>query len=75
MCACGYIEDTEHFLLHCPTYLKQIQDMLRSVSQFCQPSLNTLLYGNDNLSYNDNKTILVIVQDFIVKSKRFRVNR
>ena len=75
LCACGHIEDTEHFLLHCPTYLNQTQDMLRSVSQLCHPSLNTLLYGNGNLSYNDNKNIFVIIQDFIVKSKRFQVNR
>ena len=49
--------------------------MLRSVSRLCQPNLNTLLYGNDNLSVSDNKQIFIIVQDFIVKTKRFQVNR
>ena len=47
LCACGHIEDMERFLLYCPTYLNQRQDMLRSVSQLCQPSL---IYGNGNLT-------------------------
>ena len=75
LCACGSIEDTGHFLLHCPLYHNYRQDMLRSASRLCQPSLNTLLYGNDNLSVSDNKQIFISVQDFIVKTKRFQVNR
>ena len=71
LCACGGIEDTGHFLFHCPLYHNYRQDMLRSVSRLCQHSL---LYGNDNLSVSDNKQIFIIVQDFIVKTKRFQVN-
>ena len=75
LCACGSTEDIGHFLLHCPLYRNYRQDMLRSVSRLCQPSLNTLLYGNDNLSVSDNKQKFIIVQDFIVKTKRFQFNR
>ena len=35
--------------------------MLRSVSRLCQPRLNTLFYGNDNLSVSDNKQIFITV--------------
>ena len=73
--ACGSIEDSEHFLFYCPLYPNYRQDMLRSVLRLCQPSLNTLLYGNDNLSVSDNKQIFITVQDFMVKTKRFQVNR
>ena len=31
--------------------------MLISVSRLCQPTVNVLLYGVDNLSFNDKKLI------------------
>ena len=74
LCARGSIKDKGHFLLHCPLYHNYRQDMLRSMSRLCQPSLNTLLYGNDKLSFGDNKHICISVQEFIVKTKIFQVN-
>lgn len=75
LCACGNIENTEHFLLHCPIYHNLRQDMTRSISHMCRPSINIFLYGDPNLSYNDNMLIFITVQDFLLKTKRFEPNR
>ena len=75
LCVCGSIEDTSHFLLNCPLYHNNRQEMLISVSRLCQPTVNALLYGVDNLSFRDNKHIFSAVHDFLVKTKRFQVNR
>lgn len=75
LCTCGHNENNEHFLFHCQLYTNHRQEMHRSIMQFCQPSLNTLLYGDHNLSYNVNKQIFTAVQKFILKTKRFQQNR
>lgn len=75
LCACGNVENTEHFLLYCPLYNDVRQKMIRSVSHLCRPSINILLYGDQNLSFNDNKLIFLTVQDFLVQTKRFELNR
>ena len=46
--------------------------MLISVSRLCQPTVNVLLYGVDNLSFDDNKQIFDVVHDFLIKTKRFQ---
>ncbi|MCG7879037.1 MAG: endonuclease/exonuclease/phosphatase family protein [Candidatus Thiodiazotropha taylori] len=74
-CSCGLIEDTKHFLLHCPLYHNIRNVMLRSVSQFSQPSLNVLLYGDPNLNHHENVQIFLSVHNYILKTKRFEVNR
>ena len=45
-----------------------------SFSRLCQPTVNVLLYGVDNLSFNDNKQIFDAVHDFLIKTKRFQHN-
>ena len=76
LCVCGSIEDTDHFLLRCPLYHNHRQEMLISVSRLCQPTVNVLLYGDDNLSgaFNDNKQIFDAVHDFLIKTKIFQHN-
>ena len=39
----------------------------------CEPTLNVLLYGNTELSYEQNKEIFLSVQNYIIKSKRFQI--
>ena len=56
------IEDTGHFLLCGLLYYNHRQEMLISV---CQPTINVLLYGVDNLSFNDKKQIFDAVHDFL----------
>ncbi len=74
-CLCGYhIEDTEHFLLHCPLYQISRQKMLQSIAR---PNINindiddhVLLYGNDRYSLLTNKNIFSAVHTFISESDR-----
>ena len=70
-CECGEIEDTEHYLLNCNLYQNLREELLNTVTTYCQPTLNVLLYGNANLSDSENKTIFSAVQEFILKTKRF----
>ena len=70
-CECGEIEDTEHYLLNCNLYQNLSEELLNTVTTYCQPTLNVLLYGNANLSDSENKTIFSAVQEFILKTKRF----
>ena len=74
LCVCGSIENTGHFLLRCPLYHNHRQEMLITVSRLCQPTVNVLLYGVDDLSFNDNKQIFGAVHDFLIKTKRFQHN-
>ena len=69
LCPCGLVEDTDHFLLHCRLF----QD-IRSSTIFTLPhNLNTdlLLYGDHTLTPEENEHIFLIVQKFILCSKRF----
>ena len=76
------IEDTEHFLLLCPSFDIQRRDLLAGVSVALRPfveidSLSNnvlvqlLLYGDKNLSSDVNKSILELTLDFIHKTGRF----
>ena len=76
------IEDTEHFLLHCPSFNIQRRDLLAGVSVVLQPfvQINTLsnnvlvqllLYGDKNLSSDVNKHVLELTLNFIHQSGRF----
>ena len=69
LCSCGSVETVDHILLHCPL-LADIR--LRFLSDMpCPPILQNLLFGNENLSTDQNKVIFSRVQDCIITSKRF----
>jgi len=68
-CICKQIESSEHFLLYCPLYRLIRQNMINNIS--CQATTQNLLFGNPLLSDIENKQNFIIIQDFIVKSKRF----
>ena len=68
-CVCRQIETSEHFLLHCPMYRLLREDMLNNVS--CQPNIHNLLYGDSLLSDIENTNNFIIIQNYIVKTKRF----
>lgn len=70
-CACGAVEDTRHFLISCNLYNIQRQEMFNNILPICQPTYNTLLYGNIELSIMANKEIFHAVQEYLIKSKRF----
>ena len=70
-CACGGVESTKHFLLQCPHFNQARIEMLNTLSTVCIPSLNVLLYGDNNLDTHYNKLIFETVQKYISDSKRF----
>ena len=74
LCLCGSIEDSKHFLLTCDRYRDLRQVLLDNILpfSFCEPTLDTLLYGNSELSGAENKLIFLSVQEFIIKSNRFK---
>ena len=76
------IEDTEHFLLLCPSFDIQQRDLLAEISQLLQPFvqinnlsnivlIKLLLYGDKDFSDSINKSILQLTINFIHKTGRF----
>ena len=76
------IEDTEHFLLFCPSFDVQQRDLLAGVSKLVRPFvqinslsnivlIKLLLYGDKDLSENIYKNILELTLNFIHKTGRF----
>ena len=76
------IEDTEHFLLLCPSFDLQRRDLLAGVVELLRPfvqiaSLSNdaltqlLLYGDQDLSNDLSKNILELTLRFIHETGRF----
>ena len=75
------IEDTEHFLLLCPSFDLQRRDLLAGVLAISRPfghnNLSNkvltqyLLYGNKDLSIDLNRKILELTLAFIHNTGRF----
>ena len=75
------IEDTEHFLLLCPSFEESRRDLLADVSFLLQPFgytnlsndalLQILLYGDKDFPDDLNKNILLLTLRFIHRTGRF----
>ena len=75
------IEDTEHFLLLCPSFEESRRDLLADVSSLLQPLgyanlsndalLQILLYGDKDFPDDLNKNILLLTLRFIHRTGRF----
>ena len=78
LCACGYdIENTCHFLLHCPNFLTERNTLLNKITNIDSNILNqadatiTKTLGNSKYSNEINLQILNASVDFILTSIRF----
>ena len=71
LCQCGKIEDTTHFFLICPLHANLRLTLVRTIEQYTDISLRTLLFGDDNLSFIDNLAVFDAVHSFIEGSGRF----
>ena len=71
LCRCGEVENAEYYFLKCSFYRNQRAKLIRTVSQFCRVTINCLLRGNSDLSYQRNVRIFEAVQAYIQDSKRF----
>ena len=76
------IEDTEHFLLLCPSFDVQRQDFLAGIAELLRPvkqiadlsndALTQLwLYGDHDLSNDLNRNILELTKCFFCQTGRF----
>ena len=76
------IEDTEHFLLLCPSFDLQRRDLLTGIVELLRPFvqitnlsndalMQILLYGDQYLSYDLNRNILELTLRFIHETRRF----
>ena len=75
------IEDTEHFLLLCPSFGVQRTDLLAGIYSLVRPYgyvnlandilLQILLYGDENFPNNLNRSILELTIRFIHSTGRF----
>ena len=67
-CRCGQIEKSYHYLLCCPLYTAQRNELVNAVSQHQTVSLNLLLY---EIPLTTNVLIFEKVQKYISDTKRF----
>lgn len=68
-CLCGQIESTYHYLLQCPLYHNIRQATINTLPY--NIIVNLLLYGDSELSMEQNCQIVSQVYNFISRSKRF----
>ena len=74
-CSCGYeVEDPVHFFFFCPQYDTQRRVMMQALLQIQNIDINihTLLWGDENLTIDDNKRIFSSVQTYITETSRFK---
>ena len=71
-CLCGHlIEDTAHFFLNCPLYYTQRLALQNIVIRLTEFKLETLLFGDDDIDYENNAEIILAVHEYIKASDRF----
>ena len=67
-CSWQLVETSEHFLLKCSLY-ERLRNYL-FVNLSCHLNINNLLFGDSNPDC-ENESNFLVIQDFIIKSKRF----
>ena len=68
-CACGHhVEDAEHFLYYCPLFMVHRNTHLQ---KYLHVNFNTLLFGDHQLTKQENTDIFKSVHHFIASTKRF----
>ena len=74
-CFCSFKnEDCYHYFFDCPMYNVERMHLFDEVQKLCDVKLNTILYGNENLSLKDNIEIFRCVERFIMETGRFANN-
>ena len=71
-CECGYKnEDPLHFFFICPLYQRPRAALHNALSPLAPFTLQTLLFGRENLDDEQNKLIYRYTLDFIEQTERF----
>ena len=71
LCTCGSVENAEHFLLKCHKYDNFRNILFTSLPLLPNLTLNILLCGDINVSYETNILIFETVHTYITNSRRF----
>ena len=71
LCSCGSIENTEHYLLHCPKYNDIRRTTIHTLTYYTDINIALLLYGLPDLDVRTNRHVFEMVHAFISGSKRF----
>ena len=71
-CNTNAIETCKHFFLECPKHAEARVSLLDELENKNLPSdIDSLLNGNTDFNYEENKQIIHAVHDFINKTERF----
>jgi hypothetical protein len=71
-CACGCpLEDAIHYLLECLLYTNARMPLFMSITPYTVISIETLLFGSDNLTDENNLIVFRNFQKYIHHSNRF----
>ena len=74
-CDCGYpVEDSMHYFFVCPLYLGPRAALHNSVSILAPFTLQTLLFGRNDLEISVNQDIILSTIKYITQTKRFESN-
>ena len=68
-CACGGFESAYQFFFICPNYNATRERYLEALLR--NHTTHELLFGKDTSTGEENETLFLKVQDYILKSKRF----
>ena len=68
----NYVENNEHYFLHCKLFVNQRNVMLNNIRDLgLDISINNILYGNSDFTYDVNCSLFAAVHKYILDTKRF----
>ena len=71
-CSCSEeVEDADHYFFNCPNYSNERDALLRATRDFYPLNIYTLLFGDENLTAEENTIIFTAVHTFIKDTRRF----
>ena len=72
-CSCSEeVEDADHYFFNCPNYNNETDALLRAPRDFYPLNIYTLLFGDENLTAEENTIIFTaVVHTFIKDTRRF----
>ena len=71
-CSCSEgVEDADHYFFNCSNYNNERDALLRATRDFYPLNIYTLLFGDENLTAEENTIIFTAVHTFIKDTRRF----
>ena len=72
-CRCGHhLEDPNHYFFVCPLFYAQRNTLMDTIALLSDNlTIDTLLYGDPHISYNNNLAIFEAVHSYIIDTHRF----